>query len=87
MASDMREHLVNDPIGPRYDLKVGRLREWHVVKVTCGRCRRVAGVSGGYFLSRFPPHMRLRDLEHRLRCTECQNRYDNEWQVCRIKRD
>jgi DNA-directed RNA polymerase subunit RPC12/RpoP len=70
-------------IPPRYAIRLGDLRHWHVVTVTCPACghkgRLDAAVLGRSRPGRPPPpgHTRLMDLERRLRCRRCGNRDDN----------
>ena len=81
------EHLENDPIGPRYALRVERLRQWHVVRVTCDMCQHVGAIEAQVLIRKWPPYIRLVDLARRFRCERCGNRAGNRWEVCRMKRD
>jgi hypothetical protein len=58
----MREEL-----GPKYAVRLGDLRFWHVRQVTCFSCRHVATVSPALLLQRFGEHQPLADLEDRFR--------------------
>lgn len=75
------EHSRNIP--PRYAIRLGDLRHWHVVTVTCPACGHkgrldAASLSRGRPGRPPPPgHTRLMDLERRLRCRHCGNRDDN----------
>jgi ribosomal protein L37E len=70
-------------IPPRYAIRLGDLRHWHVVTVTCPACghkgRLDAATLGRTRPGRpsLPDHTRLMDLERRLRCRRCGNRDDN----------
>jgi len=70
-----------DIIGPKYAIRLGDLRPWHVLQVTCFSCRHVATVSPAPLLQRFGEHQRLSELEDRFRCTECDHRGGNSVKV------
>ena len=51
---------MSDPIlGPKYDIRLGDLKPWHILRVTCLQCRRVANVGPA-----------LVDIEEKFACTE-----------------
>jgi hypothetical protein len=71
--------------GPKYNIRLGDLKPWHVLKVKCLRCNRVANVSPAPLLVRFGEHERLVDVEEKFACTECDNRWGNSVQVHDLK--
>jgi hypothetical protein len=73
--------------GPKYDVRLGQLKPWHVLRITCLQCRYVAAVSPAPLLTRFGVHQRIVDLEERFACTECGNRGGNSVAVCRLDRN
>jgi hypothetical protein len=60
-----------DTLGPKYNVRLGDLRSWHVLQVTCLQCRRVATIHPGPLLKRFGEHQRLAQLEEKFGCTGC----------------
>src|SRR5262245_54181371 len=56
---------MGDTLGPKYQIRLGDLNPWHVLRVTCFKCRHVANVSHAPLLTRFGQHRRLTDLEDR----------------------
>ena len=51
----MREEI----LGPRYAIRLGDLRPWHVLRVKCLQCRRAATLSPAPLLVRFGEHQRI----------------------------
>lgn len=76
----MREEI----LGPKYNVRLGDLKPWHVLKVKCLQCRHSAQVSPTPLLTRFGQHQRIADLESRFACTECGNRAGNSFAVFRL---
>ena len=68
-------------------MRVGDLRDWHVLQVTCWRCGHSGEIYPARLKKRWSDHERLIDLEARLRCVKCRNRDGNSWQVYRLPRD
>ena len=77
---------MGDTLGPKYQIRLGDLNPWHVLRVTCFKCRHVANVSHAPLLTRFGQHRRLTDLEDRFACIECGNRWGNSVQVDELAR-
>ena len=69
------EHSKNLP--PRYAIRLGDLRDWHVVTATCFQCRHQADLTAGFLGGERPPHTYVSDLHRKLRCSHCGNRADN----------
>lgn len=80
------EHYANIPLGPRYALRLRDLRQWHILQITCSRCRNVGTVALPPLLQRWPEHTRLVDLAAHFRCTQCGHRGEETWQVCALPR-
>ena len=55
----MREEI----IGPRYAIRLGDLKPWHVLKVTCLECRHESIVSPAPLVRRFGEHAFLSRIE------------------------
>ena len=79
----MREEI----LGPRYAIRLGDLKPWHVLKVTCLQCRRAATVSPAPLLTRFGVHQRIVGIADRFACTGCGNRGGNRVAVRRLDRN
>lgn len=76
-----------DPgLGPKYKLRLGDLKPWHILRVICFSCRHVANVSPAPMLARFGEHQRLVDLDSRFACQECGNRWGNSARVHEFNR-
>jgi hypothetical protein len=78
--------MQEEVLGPKYSVRLGDLRPWHVLKVTCLRCRRAAVVSPAPLVARFGEHAWLVRVEERFACTECGNRAGNSAKVLRLER-
>ncbi len=84
----MGERYENIVLGPSYALTLGRLRDWHVMRAFCVRCPHVGYVHPLELRrSSYAEHVRLVDLEAKLRCTRCGNHEGNRWETCRLPRD
>ena len=79
----MREEI----LGPKYEVRLGDLKPWHVLKVTCLQCRRAVTVSPAPLLMRFGEYPRIVGIEERFACTECGNRAGNSVKVLRLDRN
>ncbi len=79
------EHRGNIP--PRYAIRLGDLRHWHVVTVTCPACGHKGRVDAATLGRGRPDHARLIDLERKLRCRGCGNRDDNRILVTMASRE
>ena len=73
-------------LGPRYAIRVGDLREWHVVHVRGTGCSHAGFVPAMLLIARWPVHERLSFLATRFRCSACGLRDDHSWQVERTPR-
>lgn len=65
---------VPDRIGDRFTVRVGDLRDGHVLRVTCWHCGRAGAVYPARLRLKHGPHVRLRDLEPKFRCARCRGR-------------
>jgi DNA-directed RNA polymerase subunit RPC12/RpoP len=74
-------------IPPRYAIRLGDLRHWHVVTVTCPTCGHKGRVDATALGRGRPDHTRLMDLERKLRCRQCGNREDNRILVSMASRE
>jgi hypothetical protein len=74
-------------IGPRYAIRLGELREWHIVTARCFRCGHHARLGNDFLTWERSPHAYLADLERKLRCTRCGNRRDNTLSVSAASRN
>jgi hypothetical protein len=79
------EQIGNIP--PRYAIRLGDLRHWHVVTVTCPTCGHKGRVDAARLGRGRPDHTRLMDLERKLRCRLCGNREDNRILVSMASRE
>ena len=66
------EHPEN--ISPKYAIRLGDLRHWHIVSARCFQCRHETEFTGDFLAWERPPHTYLTELQPKLRCTHCQNR-------------
>ena len=62
------------PTLPRYAFWLEDLRVWHIVEAACPICRHRAVISYARLTNGSPNHMRLVDLEGKLRCQRCGHR-------------
>ena len=69
------EHSEN--IGPRYAIRLGDLRHWHIVTARCFKCSHETEFTGDFIAWERPPHTFLTELQPKLRCTQCGNRVGN----------
>ena len=63
--------------GPRYAIRLRDLRGWHMLTVSCGRCRHKAHIRLWQLTSKLDGATFLQDAERRLVCQRCGNRTDN----------
>jgi hypothetical protein len=66
---------------PLYDLRLGDLRQWHILEATCFRCRTVSVVGHSIVTRGRRETERLLDQQRRLRCSRCGNATDNRISV------
>lgn len=71
---------------PKYALRLGDLQPWHVLQVTCFRCRHAATVSPAPLPHHYGEHPRVAELEDKIRCTECGNGDGNSVKVYKVGR-
>jgi len=84
----MREGIMQEDIlGPKYVVRLGDLRPWHVLQVRCFRCRHAATVSPAPLLQRYGEHQRVAELEDKTRCADCGNRNGNTVKVFKPDRN
>jgi hypothetical protein len=74
-------------IGPRYAIRLGDLRGWHIVTAVCGECRRTTNLNPWLLRAGRPDWTHLMDLEPRLVCRHCGNREANRLLVTMASRD
>jgi hypothetical protein len=70
------EHSENI-VGPKYAIRLGDLRHWHIVTARCFRCRHEIEFTGDFLAWERSPTTYLTELQRKLRCTQCQNRVGN----------
>ena len=75
------EHKQNIILGPRYQVRLEDLRDWHVLEIRCGRCSRTGRLYPSTLRRRWQGYMRLVELERHLVCRVCRNRDFNTWVV------
>ena len=83
------EQKKNEALGPRYALRLGDLRQWHVIEVRCFKCAKEGTVYPAVLMKggRWTEHTRLVELEPRFRCRACGNRFGNSWNIMRLSRN
>ena len=83
------EQKQNEILGPRHAVRLGDLRQWHVIEVRCFKCRNEGTVYPAVLLKtgRWTKHTRLVELEPRFRCRSCGNRFGNSWNIMRLSRN
>ena len=79
------EHSGN--IGPKYAIRLGHLRAWHIVTARCFKCRHETKFTGDFIAWERSPHTYLTELQPKLRCTRCQNRVGNTLNVRVVSRN
>lgn len=76
-----------DDLGSRYEVRLARLREWHVVRIRCFSCERTGDIYPKTLKRQYPADMRLIDLQPKFRCRRCGNSELNLWKVYRLPRN
>ena len=71
----MGERIAN--IGPKYAVRLGDLRNWHILTAVCPQCRHKARVRMWQFKVGRSDHTSLLEIQRLLRCTRCGNRESN----------
>ena len=79
--------MTNVILGPRYQLRLEDLREWHRLEVRCIVCNHRGLIDPTQIKHRLSIHTRLVDLERRYRCVKCGNRSGNSWRVMQLGRN
>ena len=74
-------------LGPKYAVRLGDLRSWHILKITCLACRHEQTLYLARLQAKWSEHERIMDLEPKFRCTGCGQRAGVSWQVYRLQRD
>jgi ribosomal protein L37E len=88
-AADTLASMVerNTNIGPRYAVRLGDLRGWHVLTAVCGACRHRSQMRLWQLTAGRRDDTHLLDLERKLRCRRCGNRAGNKVLVTVAERD
>lgn len=73
-----------EDLGSRYEIRLGKLEERHVITIRCFKCNRVGEIYPSHLKRRYPDDTRLIDLQPRFRCRSCGNRELNLWKVFRL---
>ena len=81
------EQTRNIVLGPRFQVRLEDLREWHAIEVRCFACKHVALLYPTHLKRRWSIHTRLVDLERKLVCRSCGNRTANTWRIVQIDRN
>lgn len=71
----------------RVDLRLGDLRNWHIIAIQCGACGHVGKVVPRSLMRRWAADVRLQAIEHRMRCTRCGWRGSHSWTVAKLPRN
>lgn len=77
----------NANIPPRYAIRLGDLRHWHVITVSCPACGHKGRLDATTLGRGRPDYIKLMDLERKLRCRSCGNREDNRILVTMASRE
>ena len=77
----------SENIGPKYAIRLGDLRHWHIVTARCFKCRHESEFTGDFLARERSPHRYLTVLQPKLRCTHCRNRQGNTLSVRRAPRN
>lgn len=80
------EQFENIRIGPKYAIRLSDLADWHRLQATCFRCRHTTVIDPAIFRGRYTGDTRLLEIEEKLRCQQCGNRYANNLSVGRMPR-
>jgi hypothetical protein len=72
---------------PRYAIRLGDLRAWHVIFATCAACGKRTHIDARLLQHGRPPYTRLLDLERKLCCGSCGNRRRNTLSVSMAPRN
>lgn len=78
--------LIPDMPRPRGDLRLGDLREWHVITIQCRACGHVGNVIPKALRRRWAGDVRLQAIDHRMRCTACGWRGGHAWAIMKLPR-
>ena len=73
----MHDNTDDNAIVPRYAFRLCHLKAWHVVEAQCGRCGHTAVVEHSALKQGRHERSPIDDIERKLWCTVCRNRYGN----------
>ena len=74
-------------IDPRSRVRLECLRDWHLIKVTCGGCWRQATVHPTKLRRSLPGATKLLSLEPRFTCRRCRDQTGNTWHILEMSRN
>ena len=68
-------------LGPKYAIRLGDLKPWHIITVKCWRCPRKGLVDPEDLRDWIDDRESIIKIEDRFRCKGCGNKVFNSWQV------
>lgn len=74
-------------LGTKDRVRLEQLNEWHRVRITCYQCRHKADLKPAAFKSGRSGRELLDASVSNLRCTSCDNRFDNAWKIIALPRN
>ena len=81
------ELLKRISLGPLYEVRLEDLGRWDRFEASCLQCRNRNIIDPDLLRQRWPGYTRVVELEKKLRCTACGNRYGNTLKVGRLARN
>lgn len=81
------EQTSNIVTGPRFQIRLEDLRDWHAIEVTCFVCSHRGHLHSPWLRQHWSLNTRLVDLERKFVCGRCGNRTANTWQIVTLGRN
>ena len=75
------EQKPNIVLGPRYQLRLEDLQDWHLLEVTCASCGHSGLLCPKQLRRQLPGYTRIVTVEARFTCRHCGNGLGNSWRV------
>lgn len=75
-----------DAVRRAHSIRLGDLPEWYHLGAMCSRCSHLGWLDRHRIERRFGKDRFVVTMEPLLRCTACNNRYDNDFKIAKMRR-